>query len=98
VFIVTVLHNCKPDMVKQAEQRIDRNGDHMAAVLGFLFRYRMVSKSDPLAIGTITGWADEAAYERWIQMKGDLSDIGPSPYLSAKSDKFFVCRSHNAAQ
>lgn len=94
MLIVTVVHHCKPTMIGVAEERIDHNGDQMAAVPGFLFRYRTVSTSDPLTIGTFTGWDDEAAYDRWLKVKANLPETGPSPYLSAKNEQYRVVRWH----
>jgi heme-degrading monooxygenase HmoA len=94
MFIVLVMHNCKPGMVEKAIHRIDRNGDEMANIPGFLYRYRTQGKSSELAIGTVTGWLDEASYEAWLEVKKTLPpEEGESPYESATSERHYVKRS-----
>lgn len=95
MFIVIVMHNCKPAMRDKAIQRIDRNGEEMAKLPGFLYRYRTEAKQSELTIGTITGWVDEAAYENWLEVKRAMpSEEGESPYESAKNERHFVRHTH----
>jgi len=97
MFLVVVMHTCKPDMVEAAIRRIDRNGEMMSEVPGFLFRHRTQATHSERVIGTVTGWDDEPAYERWIEIKRRLPDEGPSPYEHAKSERHRVIRSHAPA-
>jgi heme-degrading monooxygenase HmoA len=92
MFLVLVHHHCKPDKVEAAIARIDSNGDQMAKITGFLFRYRTTAKHDPLQISTVTGWANEASYDDWLNTKATLPAEGESPYLSARSERHTVKR------
>lgn len=96
MFLVIVMHHCKPDLLAQAEARIDGNGDRMASFPGFLWRHRTVSKNDPLTLGTVTAWVDEASYDAWREAKAKDPDTGPSPYVSATSERHQVVVSHGA--
>lgn len=98
MFVVLVNHNCKPNRIDEAIDRIDRNGDQMAKVAGFLYRHRTANKFKEHNILTITGWADEAAYERWLEVRKTLrAPQGESPYIDAVSECYHVMRSHEAA-
>ncbi|HEY4135019.1 MAG TPA: antibiotic biosynthesis monooxygenase [Alphaproteobacteria bacterium] len=93
MFIVFVHHICKPDMVDQAVARIDENGDRMMKIPGFIFRHRTENKENKYQISTVTGWADEAAYDAWIAVKGP-ADPGASPYEKVVNERHLVRSSH----
>jgi len=97
MFLVVVMHSCKPDMIDIAIRRIDRNGDMMAEVPGFLFRHRTRAAHSDRVIGTVTAWESEAAYEQWLERKRSIPDDGPYPYESATSERHHVERSHMPA-
>lgn len=99
MFIVVVDHFCKADRTEDAVKRIDTNGDQMASLPGFLFRYRMVGTDNPLKISTVTGWGDAAAYDGWIKKKRALDataavDAKGSPYERASNATYTVERMH----
>jgi heme-degrading monooxygenase HmoA len=102
MFIVVVDHFCKPDRVDEAIDRIDRNGDQMARLPGFLFRYRMTGTADPLRMSTVTAWTDAAAYDAWIAKKRTIDlAAGPSPkdspYERAVNTTYDVAHVHGNA-
>ena len=90
MFIVTVNHNCKADMIAQAIDRIDGNGQAMARVPGFLFRYRLRQTDDEKMILTVTGWDEATSYQRWLEIKKTMPDEGISPYVGATSAQHIV--------
>ena len=95
MFIVVVRHQVKPGMLDKAYARIDGNGDRMAQVPGFLFRHRMVAKTDPLLISTVTAWTEETAFEVWQKIKAGLPDTGESPYVKVETERHYVQHSHD---
>ncbi len=102
MFIVVVDHFCKADRTQDAIGRIDHNGDQMASMPGFQFRYRMVGTANPLKISTVTGWIDASAYDGWIKRKRGIdatasADPKESPYESATNATYVVEREHGAA-
>lgn len=102
MFVVVVDHFCKPDRVGDAVARIDLNGDQMAQLPGFLFRYRMTGTANPLQMSTITAWTDQAAYDGWIARKRALeAAAGPgpkgSPYEKAVNTTYTVAHVHGNA-
>ncbi len=94
MFIVVVRHQVKPGMIDKATARIDGNGDRMAELPGFLFRHRMVAKTDPLIVSTVTAWAAEANFDAWQKIKAGLPDTGESPYAKVETERHYVERSH----
>lgn len=98
MILVTVNHFCRADMVEKASARIDANGDRMATLPGFLFRYRMTARNDPLMMSTVTAWADEASYDAWRDIRNTGNEgwmfEGESPYKNAVSQVHFVDKVH----
>ncbi len=102
MFMVVVDHFCKAHRVDDAVARIDQNGDQMAEVPGFLFRYRMTGTANPLQLSTVTAWSDKAAYDAWVAKKRALeAAAGPnphgSPYEKAVNTTYTVAHVHGSA-
>jgi heme-degrading monooxygenase HmoA len=95
MIIVIVHHWCEPEKKAASVERIDFNGDTMAGVPGFLFRYRMNAPKDALQISTITAWQSEAAYQQWLEEKRARPDANlPNPYSRVENQLFVVDSSH----
>jgi heme-degrading monooxygenase HmoA len=77
--IVIVNHFVKAGRVDAAVKRINTNGERMAEVPGFLFRYLLASDKDALKISTVTGWDEPASYDRWNVLKKTLDTAPASP-------------------
>jgi len=96
MYVVIVHHWCKPDMVEQARQRIDTNGDAMSRCPGFITRHRIEKPEEPLKISTVTVWLDEASNAGWQADKktraGDGNSV--SPYERWVNEAFHVRRTH----
>ena len=100
MYVVIVHHWCKRDMVEQALQRIDGNGDAMSRCPGFITRYRMEKPDEPLKISTVTVWADEASNDGWQARKkseaeqSNAASPAASPYERWLNEAFHVSRTH----
>lgn len=95
MIIVTVHHWCEPEKKAASIERIDFNGDTMAGVSGFLFRYRMSAPKDALQISTVTAWRSRAAYEQWLKEKQSRPGADqPNPYSRVENQFFVVESSH----
>jgi heme-degrading monooxygenase HmoA len=92
MILVIVHHQVKPGLADAAVQRIDDNGTRMAQVPGYLFRYRLVAKDDPLRISTVTGWTGEECYRNWISRRDASRGGAPaeSPYLRVENSIHLV--------
>ena len=81
-------------MMDKAKRRIDANGEGMRQSPGFLFRYRMTAKDDPLKLVTITAWSDESAYLGYRKSARGTSrgpDFeGESPYKQIIQEAYLV--------
>lgn len=102
MFIVVVDHFCKPDRLDDAIARVDLNGDQMAELAGFLFRYRLTGTENALRLSTVTAWTDAAAYDGWLARKRAIeAAAGPnpkgSPYEKAVNTTYTVARVHGNA-
>ncbi|MFI5267262.1 MAG: antibiotic biosynthesis monooxygenase family protein [Chloroflexota bacterium] len=84
MIIVIVNHFVKPGRNDAAVQRINTNGDRMATLPGFLFRYLLVSDKDPQKISTVTGWEAAGDYDNWnvVKRADEKGPMSPeeSPY------------------
>lgn len=97
MFIVIVHHWCKEGMLGVARDRIDRNGDAMAGVPGFQFRYRLEDPSSPLKVSTVTAWLNEADYKEWLSRKNQgMATEAESPYEQVENSVYVVARAHGA--
>jgi heme-degrading monooxygenase HmoA len=92
MILVIVHHQVKPGRADAAVQRIDENGTRMAEVTGYLFRYRLAAKYDPLRISTVTGWTGEECYRDWISRRDASRGDAPveSPYLRVENSIHLV--------
>lgn len=100
MILVIVHHYLKPGTVETAVGRLDGNGERMAQFPGYLFRYRLVSQTDPLKLSTVTGWESADAYEGWLQARRS-GDPGPafaaeSPYVRTDTEVHLVERADTA--
>lgn len=97
MFMVIVHHWCKVGMLDAACDRIDRNGDAMASVPGFRFRYRLEDPGAPLKVSTVTAWSHEADYQEWLARKGLMAAEAESPYEKVENSVHVVARAHEVA-
>lgn len=102
MIIVIVNHIVKPDRNDAAVERINTNGDKMAALPGFLFRYLLVSDKDPQKISTVTGWEAASDYDHWnvVKRAGEPGRMSPddSPYERVVNEVHTVARHDLAKQ
>jgi hypothetical protein len=63
--LVIVHHWSKPGMLEATRQLVDKVGEDMGPVPGFLFRYRIEQEHDLYKISTLTAWADEKDFENY---------------------------------
>lgn len=97
MIVVIVHHWCEPNMKEASIARIDGNGDSMAGVPGFLFRYRLDAPTDALKLSTVTAWESEQAYRQWQEIKRSKSDGGtPNPYSRVETEVLVVASIHDA--
>lgn len=96
--VILVHHDCKPGMADKAIARLDANGTRMAAIPGFLFRYRLRSESRPLRLSTVTGWESEEHYQAWLAARKPSSDnpafAGEPPYDAVTTEVLHGERTH----
>ena len=101
MIIVIVNHFVKPGRNDAALLRINTNGDRMASLPGFLFRYLLVSDKDPQKISTVTGWEAASDYDHWNEVKraGGEGRMSPeeSPYERVVNEVHSVAR-HDLAK
>lgn len=97
MIVVIVHHWCEPNMKAASIARIDGNGDSMAGVPGFLFRYRLDAPTDALKLSTVTVWESEAAYRQWQELKRSKSGGAASnPYSRVENEVLVVASIHDA--
>lgn len=100
MIVVIFQHFVRPGMVERAEDRINANGDRMAAMPGFLFRHTLVSFDDPNKLVTLTAWESAEHYEGWLdhQRADAVDQEAPAkeetPYLRLETEVFTVRKSH----
>jgi heme-degrading monooxygenase HmoA len=77
--VVIVNHFVKPGREEAAVTRINTNGERMATLPGFLFRYLLVADKDERKISTVTGWDELASYHHWNEVKATYESGPASP-------------------
>lgn len=97
MYVVITHHFCKPEDVDAARQRIDKNGDTIAAQPGFLLRYRLESEEMPQIVSTFTAWNEEADFLAYKALR-EARRSGASPYEKIESQTFEVKSEHGAPQ
>jgi len=58
-------HWAKDDMVEQARELLDRNGDAQSRAPGFVSRDTFYSLADSTKITTMVKWTSDEIYEEW---------------------------------
>jgi heme-degrading monooxygenase HmoA len=65
MYIVIVHHWSKPEMLEATRQLVDKVGNDMLTVPGFLFRHRIEQEHNLLMVSTLTAWASEQDFENY---------------------------------
>ena len=75
-------HWIRPEAIEQTRMLYRDNGKAMKTSPGFVMRFMLISKSDPLKITTISVWRDEESQETWIKNTNHIRDnFGRDPVV-----------------
>ncbi len=90
MFVRVARHWCKPGKIDAGRDFIDRQGSAQASAPGFKFRYRLEPPEGPGIIATITGWEDEAAFDRFRAGANTKRDEASYPFDRVEDERFVV--------
>ena len=58
-------HWAKPNLIEQAKELLDTNGEAQKLAKGFISRQTLISLSDKTKISSIVAWESEEVYDLW---------------------------------
>ena len=58
-------HWAKPDLIENARQLLDRNGEAQSRAPGFVSRQTFIALTDPAKITTLVMWTTNDIYDAW---------------------------------
>ncbi len=86
-------HWAKDDLIEQARDLLDRNGDAQSRAPGFVSRETFYSLNDPTQITTMVKWTSNEIYEEWRASPARAAVMTGADSLWSKhpvSDRFQV--------
>lgn len=90
MFVRIVHHWAKPGQTEIGREFIDANGEKMASVSGFKYRYRLEPPEGPTFITTLTAWDSEDSFLKFKSTQAPYSENPDYPFERVETKELFV--------